>query len=64
MVLHKLVKGLDNVKVGEIFACGSIYCVQIYLWICHALADKDELIKNYISIPSSARLANIFSKLS
>ena len=29
------------------------------LLICHALADKDKLLKFYISIPSGARLANI-----
>jgi hypothetical protein len=31
------------------------------LLICHALADKDNLLKTYISLPSGARLANIIA---
>ena len=31
------------------------------LLICYALADKDKLLKTYISLPSSARLANIIA---
>ena len=59
MVLHKLAKGLDNVEVGEIFACGSFTEYKYTLLICHALANKDKLLKNYITIPSGARLVNI-----
>lgn len=29
------------------------------LLICHALVDKDKLLRNYISIPSCARVANV-----
>ena len=61
MVLHKLAKGLDNVEVGEIFACGSSTVYKYTLLICHALADKDKLLKTYISLPSGVRLANIIA---
>jgi hypothetical protein len=61
VVVHKLAKGLDNVEVDEIFACGNSTVYKYTLLICHALADKDKLLKTYIIIPSGARLANIIS---
>ena len=56
MVLHRLAKGLDNMEVDEIVVCGSFTVL-----ICHALADKNKLLKTYISLPSCARLANIIA---
>ena len=48
-------------EVGEIFACGTSIVNKFTLLICHALADKDKLLKTYISLPSGARLANIIA---
>ncbi len=48
MVLHKLAKGLDNVEVGKIFACGGSTVCKYILLVCHALADRDKLLKTYI----------------
>ena len=59
MVLNKLAKGLNNVEVGEIFACGGSIMYKYILLVCHALADRDKLLKKNISIPTCARLANI-----
>ena len=61
IVLRKLAKGFDNVEVDEIFACGSSIVYKYILLICHALADKDKLVKTYIKLPSSARLANVIA---
>ena len=60
-VLHKLAKGLDNVKVGKFFGCGSSTVYKFTLLICHTLADNDKLLEIYISIPSGARLVNIIA---
>ena len=48
-------------ELSEIFACGG-FIVHKYIWlICHALAEKDELLRNYISIILGARLANVIA---
>jgi hypothetical protein len=46
----------DNVDVGDIFACGGSIVYKYTLLIFHALADKNKLLRNYISIFSGARL--------
>ena len=48
VLLHKLAKDLVNVEVGKIFACeGSVY--KYTLLVCHALADREKLLKKNIN---------------
>ena len=60
-VRDRLAKGLDNVEVGEIFECRSSIVYKYTLLICHASANKDKLLKTYISLHSGARLVNIIA---
>ena len=45
MVLRKLTKSLDDVEVGETFACMYSIVYKCILLVCHAFADRVKLLK-------------------